>query len=46
MTFLFLSEKHEGGDADRDESDDEVFVWSEFAAIEKDVHEHDWDEFT
>ena len=45
VTFLLLPEEHEGGDADGDESDDEVFVWSEFASVENDVHEHDRDEF-
>ena len=45
MTFLLAPEEHEGGDADSDESDDEVFVRGEFAPIEKDVHEHNWDEF-
>jgi len=45
VAFLLLPEEHEGRDADGDEGDDEVFVWSEFASVEKDVHEHDRDEF-
>ena len=46
MTFLLLPEEHEGSYADGDESDDEVFVWGEFASVENDVHDHDGDEFT
>lgn len=34
MTFLLAPEEHEGGDSDGDESDDEVFVSSELAAVE------------
>jgi hypothetical protein len=45
VALLLAPEEHEGRDAGGDESDDEVFVRGEFAPIEKDVHEHDWDEF-
>jgi len=45
MAFLLVPEEHEGCDAGGYESDDDVFIWSEFAAVEDDVHEHDWDEF-
>ena len=45
VTSLLLPEEHEGRDADCDESDDEILVWSEFASVEKDVHDHDRDEF-
>ena len=43
MTLLLFPKEHEGCDADGYESDDEVFVWSEFASVENDVHEHDRD---
>ena len=45
MAFFLVTKEHEGCDADGYESDDKVFVWSEFASVENDVHEHDWDEF-
>ena len=45
VTFLLVPEEHEGRDTDSDEYDDEVLIWSEFAAVEDDVHEHDGDEF-
>ena len=45
MAFLLFPEEHEGCDTEGHEGDDEVFVRSEFAAVEDDVHEHDRDEF-
>ena len=43
--FLAPAETHEHCDTESDECDDEVFVRGETAAVEEDVHEHDWDEF-
>jgi len=45
VALLLVPEEHEGSDAGGYEGDDEVFVGSEFASVEDDVHEHDWDEF-
>ena len=43
--LLLITEVHEDSDSGGDHGHNDVFVAGEFAAIEKDVHDHDWDEF-
>lgn len=41
-----ITEVHEDGNARRYHKYDKVLVWGEATAVEEDVHDHHWDEFT
>jgi len=42
---LVVPETHKDGDASRDHEHDEIFVRCESSAVEKNIHDHHWDQF-
>lgn len=45
LALLLVAHVHEHGDACSNHEYDKILVWCEFAAVEEDIHDHDWNKF-